>query len=72
MREEMRNAFTSAFVPLTEAERELFKDANGVDTRTFETFPPLSKGELSFKYDYADESGITRQKVRFITKLSQS
>jgi len=40
MREEMRNAFTTAFVPLTEAERELFRDANGVDTRTFETFPP--------------------------------
>ena len=60
MREEMRNAFTSAFVPLTKAERELFRDSNGVDTRTFETISPLSKGELSFKYDYADESGVNK------------
>lgn len=60
MREEMRNAFTSAFVPLTEAERELFRDANGVDTKTFETFPPVSKSDLSLKYGYADESGINK------------
>ena len=60
MREEMRNAFTSAFVPLTEAERELFRDANGVDTRTFEILPQMSKGELSIKYGYADESGVNK------------
>ncbi len=75
MREEMRNAFTSAFVPLTEAERELFKDANGVDTRTFETFPPLSKGELSFKYDYADESGVNKAEgalhYKIVAELSE-
>lgn len=75
MREEMRKAFTSAFVPLTEAERELFRDANGVDTRTFETFPPLSKGELSFKYDYADESGVNKAEgvlhYKIVAELSE-
>ena len=60
MREELRNAFTVAFVPLTEAERELLRDANGVDTRTFEIFPPVSKIDLSLKYGYADESGINK------------
>ena len=60
MREELRNAFTSAFVPLTATERELFKDVNGVDTRTFEILPPVSKSELSIKYGYADESGINK------------
>ena len=40
--------------------RELFKDANGVDARKFETFPPLAKAELSIKYDYADESGVNK------------
>ena len=75
MREEMRNAFTSAFVPLTEAERELFRDANGVDTRTFETFPTLSKGELSIKYDYADESGVNKAEgalhYKIVSELSE-
>ena len=71
----MRKAFTSAFVSLTEAERELFKDANGVDTRTFETFPPLSKGELSMKYDYADESGVNKAEgalhYKIVAELSE-
>ncbi len=60
MREELRNVFTAAFVPLTATERKLFKDANGVDTRTFETFPPVSKIDLSMKYGYADESGVNK------------
>ncbi|MBQ8551363.1 MAG: hypothetical protein IJ428_00960 [Clostridia bacterium] len=60
MREEMRNAFTTAFAPLTEAEQELFKDVNGVYTRTFEILPTISKGELSIKYGYADESGVNK------------
>ena len=74
MREEMRKAFTSAFVPLTEAERELFRDANGVDTRTFETFPPVSKIDLSLKYGYADESGVNKAEgalhYRIVAELS--
>jgi len=60
MREELRNAFTAAFVPLTEAERELFEDVNGVDTKTFEILPTVSKSDLSLKYGYADESGINK------------
>ena len=75
MREEMRKAFTSAFVPLTEAERELFRDANGVDTRTFETFPPVSKIDLSLKYGYADESGINKAEgalhYKIVAELSE-
>ncbi len=60
MRAELRNAFTAAFVPLTATERELFADVNGVDTRTFEILPQMSKGELSIKYGYADESGVNK------------
>ena len=60
MREELRNAFTAAFLPLTATERELFADVNGVDTKTFEILPPVSKIDLSMKYGYADESGITK------------
>lgn len=60
MREELRNAFTAAFVPLTSTERELFKDVHGVDTRTFETFQPVSKIDLSLKHGYADESGVNK------------
>ena len=74
MREELRNAFTAAFVPLTVTERELFKDANGVDTRTFETFPPVSKIDLSLKYGYADESGVNKAEgalhYRIVAELS--
>ena len=58
MREELRNAFTAAFVPLTATERELFEDVNGVNTKTFEFLPTVSKSDLSLKYGYADESGI--------------
>ena len=75
MREELRNAFTSAFVPLTEAERELFKDANGVDTKTFEILPTVSKSDLSLKYGYADESGINKAEgvlhYKIVAKLSE-
>ena len=60
MREELRNAFTAAFLPLTATERELFEDVNGVDTKTFEIFPPVSKIDLSLKYGYADESGVNK------------
>ena len=60
MREKMQNAFTAAFVPLTATERELFEDVNGVDTKTFEILPTVSKSDLSLKYGYADESGINK------------
>ena len=60
MREEMQKAFTTAFVPLTATERELFEDVNGVDTKTFEILPTVSKSDLSLKYGYADESGINK------------
>ncbi len=60
MREELRNAFTAAFVPLTATERELFTDVNGVDTKTFEILPQISKSDLSMKYGYADESGVNK------------
>ncbi|MBE6562042.1 MAG: hypothetical protein E7662_13050 [Ruminococcaceae bacterium] len=65
----MRKAFTAAFVPLTEAERELFKDANGVDTRTFEILQRLSKSELSINYGYADESGINKAEGALYYKI---
>ncbi|MBQ7940560.1 MAG: hypothetical protein IJY85_08560 [Ruminococcus sp.] len=75
MREEMRNAFTVAFVPLTATERELFKDTNGVDTRTFETFPPVSRIDLSLKYGYADESGVNKAEgalhYKIVAELSE-
>jgi len=60
MREELRNAFTAAFMPLTATERELFEDVNSVDTKTFEILPTVSKSDLSLKYGYADESGINK------------
>ena len=75
MREELRNAFTAAFVPLTATERELFADVHGVDTKTFETFPPVSKIDLSLKYGYADESGINKAEgalhYKIVAELSE-
>jgi len=75
MREELRNAFTAAFLPLTATERELFADVNGVDTKTFEILPPVSKIDLSMKYGYADESGITKAEgalhYKIVAELSE-
>ena len=75
MREEMRNALTAAFVPLSATERELFADVNGVDTKTFEILPPVSKIDLSMKYGYADESGITKAEgalhYKIVAELSE-
>ncbi|MBQ7930772.1 MAG: hypothetical protein IJ334_07160 [Clostridia bacterium] len=62
-------------MPLTATERELFKDTNGVDTRTFETFPPVSRIDLSLKYGYADESGVNKEEgalhYKIVAELSE-
>ena len=68
--DEVRKAFKTAFLSLTAREKELFGKIHGVNTDTFQTFPPIDRETLALTYNYADESGVRKAEDEICIKIA--
>lgn len=68
--DEVRKAFKTAFLSLTAREKELFSKVHGVNTETFEAFPPIDRETLALTCNYADESGVRKAEDEICIKIA--
>ena len=68
--DEVRKAFKTSFLSLTAREKELFGKVHGVNTDTFEIFPPSDRETLALTYNYADESGVRKAEDEICIKIA--